>query len=253
MEEKEKSRLNFKGFIGYISSVISWTIFVILLIIGSLLLYYYISLQLYRTKGEKFEPVFSIYTIVSPSMEPNINVLDAIVNVKVNDPRTDIKLNDVITFTSTWKIKYGMTVTHRVVATQELDDGSICFITRGDNNPGNDEGCVKEENVIGVVKAVIPGLGKLQNFLASGFGWVFVVIIPALYVLIKDIFKIIKNYKKEDKEEVKDSKESSKKKLESANQNTNKKESNDSKNARLKNAYQDLEKIANNDKKGKKK
>ena len=90
-KEIDETHLNFKGFFSYISSVISWTIFVLLMIIGVLLIYYYISLQLYRTKGEKFEPFFSIYTIVSPSMEPNINTLDAIVNVKINDKTKTVR------------------------------------------------------------------------------------------------------------------------------------------------------------------
>ena len=234
-KEIDETHLNFKGFFSYISSVISWTIFVLLMIIGVLLIYYYISLQLYRTKGEKFEPFFSIYTIVSPSMEPNINTLDAIVNVKINKME-DVKVNDVITFISTWKVKYGMTVTHRVVGTQILDDGSLCYITRGDNNAQNDEGCVKEANIIGVVKAVIPGLGKLQNFLASGFGWILIVVLPALYILAKDIIKIVKmmNEGKSDKKENSKTKE-----IENRN-----KSKNEDKN-RLEKAYQDLKKVKN--------
>lgn len=229
MEDKDEiTRLNFKGLFSYISTVISWTIFVLLMLIGVLLVYYYISLQLYKTKGEKFEPLFSIYTIISPSMEPNIKVMDAVVNVKVNNP-DKIEVNDVITFKSTWKVNYGMTVTHRIVATQILDDGSRCFITRGDNNPGNDEGCVKSSNVIGVVKAVIPGLGNLQRFIASGIGWLTIIIIPAIYILIKDILKIFKLVKEEQEEDKK--------------KNSKKSKDKDKNKIKLEQAYEDLSKI----------
>ncbi len=189
MENSEETRYNFKGLFKYISTVVSWTIFVLLCIVGILLLYYYISMRLYTTKGEKYEPKFSVYTIASGSMEPTIKKDDVIINIRADNPE-DININDVITFVSTWQVNYGMTVTHRVVGTQTLDDGSLCYVTRGDNNTQEDQSCVKKNNVIGVVKAVIPGLGKIQALLASGLGWILIIIIPALYILTKDIIKI---------------------------------------------------------------
>ncbi len=204
MENKmDETRYNFKGLFKYISTVLSWTVFTILIIIGILLAYYYVSVKLYATKGEKFEPKFSVYTIVSESMEPTINVYDVIINTKVDDI-DDIKVNDVITFISTWQVTYGMTITHRVVGTKTLDDGSTCLVTRGDNNTQEDQACVKESNVIGVVKAVIPGLGRIQSFLSSSFGWLLVVLIPALFIIIKDIMKIFNLAKSSDEKNEKD-------------------------------------------------
>lgn len=190
-EKKDVTHYNLKGLFKYISTVISWTIFVLLIIVGILLLYYYISVRLYATKGEKYEPKFSVYTIVSGSMEPTISVYDVIINTTV-DSIKDVKVNDVVTFISTWNVTQGMTITHRVVGTKTLDDGSTCLITRGDNNTQEDTTCVTESNLIGVTKAVIPGLGKIQFFLASKLGWLCLIIIPALYIIIKDIFKLIK-------------------------------------------------------------
>jgi len=189
--KKDETHYNFKGLFKYISTVVSWTIFVLLIIIGILLIYYYISVRLYATKGEKYEPKFSVYTIVSGSMEPTISVYDVIINTKEDDI-SQIKVNDVITFISTWSVTQGMTVTHRVVGIKTLDDGSTCLLTRGDNNTQQDETCVKEENIIGVTKAVIPGLGKIQFFLASKLGWLLLILAPALYIIIKDVFKIFR-------------------------------------------------------------
>ena len=229
MENEEQiSRNNFKGFFKYISTVISWTIFVLLVFVGVLLLYYFISMRLYATYGEKFEPKFSVYTIVTISMEPTINVYDVIINTRVDDPN-EIKQGDVITFTSTWQVTYGMTITHRVVGKKTLDDGSICFITRGDNNTQEDQACVKENNVIGKVKAVIPGLGRIQAFLSSSIGWLLIIIVPALYIIVKDILKLFK-LSKENKEE-------------ENNKDKNKKIP---KNKRLEQAYKDLLKVKKN-------
>ncbi|MBE6157030.1 MAG: signal peptidase I [Firmicutes bacterium] len=220
--KKDETHYNFKGLFKYISTVVSWTMFVLLVIIGALLIYYYISVRLYATKGEKYEPKFSVYTIVSGSMEPTISVYDVIINTKLNDIN-EIKQGDVITFISTWSVTQGMTITHRVIGSKTLDDGSTCLITRGDNNTQEDETCVTEKNIIGVTKAVIPGLGKIQFFLASKLGWLLLIVVPALYIIIKEIFKIFKLSK-----EVKVEDENKKIK---------------SKNPKLEEAYKDLLKV----------
>ena len=188
--EDNETYWNLKGLFKYIYTVVSWTIFVLLIIVGVLLIYYYISTKLYATHGEKFEPKFSVYTIVSQSMEPTIHVGDVIVNTKV-DKINDVKINDVITFISTWDITYGMTITHRVIGARTLDDGSTCLITRGDNNTSEDQACVKKENLIGVTKAIIPKLGKVQSLLSNKLV-IFLLFVGAMgYLLIKNVFKII--------------------------------------------------------------
>lgn len=223
MNENVESRYNFKGIFKYISTVVSWTVFMLLIIIAILLIYYYVSMRLYATRGDKYEPKFSIYTIVSPSMEPTISKFDVIINTKVNSI-DDVKTNDVITFISTSNISYGLTVTHRVVGVKTLDDGNKCLITRGDNNTSEDDSCVKKENLIGIVRAVIPNFGKVQFFLSSKMGWLLVVIIPALYIIVKDLLKLFININKD-------------------SQNDNKKEK--EKNKKLENAYKDLKKVKN--------
>lgn len=197
---KNSSKTNYLIFFKYISTIISWTIFVLLSIIGALLIYYFASSRLYVTKGDKYEPFFSVYTIVSGSMEPTIKVYDVIINTKVNDPK-DVKVNDVITFTSTSDISNGKTVTHRVIGIREMDDGGICYVTRGDNNTTEDPSCATYSNVIGKVSAVVPGLGKIQFFLASKFGWLLIIVVPALYIIIKDLLKLFKMSRNKDGEE----------------------------------------------------
>lgn len=191
MNTKSTTNTDVKLILKYISTIISWTLFVLLSIIGVLLIYYFISSRLYATKGEKYEPAFSVYTIVSGSMEPTINVYDVIINTKVKNEK-NIKVNDVITFTSTNANTAGMTITHRVIGIRELDDKSLCYVTRGDNNTNEDSSCVASKNVIGKVSAVIPGLGRIQFFLASKFGWLCLIVMPALYIIIKDLYKVFK-------------------------------------------------------------
>jgi len=182
---------DFKKAFHAISKFVSWIFFVILLIAAAFLLYYFVATKIYAAKGPGYEPKFSIYTIVSPSMTPNINVYDAIVNIKIDDPNK-IEVGDVITFVSTSVLTPGITITHRVVGITTDDNGDICYRTKGDFNNVEDQACAKHRNVLGKVLFKIPQLGRIQFFLASKAGWLLCILIPALYIIIKDVLKILK-------------------------------------------------------------
>lgn len=210
METEEKGKINIQMIFKYVYNVISWTIFTLLIIIACLLIYYFVSVRLYSRFGDKFEPKFSVYTIVSQSMTPTINVYDVIVNTKINSI-DDVKTNDVITFISTWNVNNGMTVTHRVAGIKYLDNGEKCLITRGDYNTNEDPSCVKEENIIGITRAVIPKLGNIQALLANKIGWIIIVILPATYIIIKDVLKIVRMAEEDKKDNPKKEKKKAKK------------------------------------------
>ncbi len=188
---KALGRDNFLKFIKIISKIISWFIFAILIIAAAFLLYYFIATKIYAAKGKGYEPKFSIYTIISQSMTPNINVYDTIINIRIDNPE-DIKVGDVITFISTSLLNPGTTVTHRVVSITTDSEGKTCYRTKGDYNPVEDQACAKFSNVLGKVIFVIPQLGRVQFFIASGPGWIICILIPALIIIIRDILKISK-------------------------------------------------------------
>lgn len=188
-----KSKTNYSGFKGtfkFISTILSWTALVILILLALFLGYYTIGNKLAEAKGEKFEPFFSLYTIISPSMTPNINVWDVVVAKKVNNPN-DIKVGDVITFISTSSISRGMTITHRVINVS-TDESGVVYKTKGDNNLSPDSAPAKYDNVIGKVIFRIPQLGRVQDFLASKGGWLIAIVAPALFIIISDILKVFK-------------------------------------------------------------
>lgn len=188
---KTKSDFSNKKIINVIGKVLSWALFIILLIAAVFLLYYYVATKIYAAKGPGYEPKFSIYTIISGSMEPNIRVKDTVVNVRVKDPQ-DIVVGDVITFVSTSLLSPGTTITHRVVGITKDENGNICYQTKGDNNPIQDQACAKFHNVIGKVILKIPQLGQIQFFLASKAGWLICIIVPALVIICRDIMRITK-------------------------------------------------------------
>lgn len=204
-KREQKGKLTIIGLIG---NIISWTMLVLLIIVATFLLYYIITTQLAATKGEKYSPKYSLYTIVSPSMTPNINVYDIVIDKKVED-FSELKVGDVITFISTSSISNGMTITHRIVDIIETNEGTK-YKTKGDNNLTADYSLVTQDKIIGKVKLRIPQLGRVQFFLSSKGGWLVIILIPALIIIISDVFKLfklvdikkrVKNVEEETKEE----------------------------------------------------
>lgn len=185
------SKLSFGKIIHLIGKVLSWALFCILLLAAAFLLYYFIATKIYASKGAGYEPKFSIYTIASPSMTPTLKVYDAIINVKVDSPQ-DLQVGDIITFVSTSLLSPGMTLTHRIVGITQDEEGKVCYTTQGDFNPVADQACAKYSNIIGKVIFKIPQLGRIQMLLASKIGWLLFILIPALYIICRDILKITK-------------------------------------------------------------
>lgn len=187
----KKDSFSLSKILKIIGKVLSWALFVILLIAAAFLLYYFVATKIYASKGPGYEPKYSIYMIASGSMTPTIKVYDVIINEKVDNPN-EIAVGDVITFISSNVLNSGTTVTHRVIAITNDEDGNICYKTQGDFNPVADSTCAKFSNVIGKVILKIPQLGRVQVFLASKAGWLLCILIPALYIIIRDILKITK-------------------------------------------------------------
>lgn len=185
------SGFSFGRIIKVIGKVLSWALFVILLIAAAFLLYYFVATKIYAAKGSGYEPKFSIYTIASGSMVPKIKVYDAIVNVRVDSPN-DIEVGDVITFVSTSLLSPGKTITHRVIAITADEDGNVCYQTKGDANDIADQACAKYHNIIGKVIFKIPQLGRVQKILASKGGWLIFILVPALYIIGRDILRLTK-------------------------------------------------------------
>ena len=148
------------------------------------LMFYVISSKIAEKKEKT--PLFGFYTIISPSMEPNINVYDVVLVKKANINK--LKKGDVITFYSTNNYFGDTPITHRIA---NIDDRTS-IIVKGDHNEKADNEKVIPKNIIGKVILVIPSLGKLQFFLASKSGFIIAIIIPAIVIITYDVYKIMK-------------------------------------------------------------
>lgn len=134
------------------------------------------------------ESFLSSYVIVTESMFPTIQVNDAIIVKKiVND---SVSIGDIITFDSQ-SLNYDVPVTHRVVGKKILDDGSLVYETKGDNNSVVDSSFVSPDNIYGKVICTIPKLGYVRRFLTSSKGFLFSIIIPIISVFCYEIFRVV--------------------------------------------------------------
>lgn len=149
-----------------------------------------VSLSQFNANNPNYRPLISMYTIVSPSMTPVINVYDVVVNVKVDNPE-DIEVGDIITYVSDSPESEGMKITHRVVSIIKEDSGEIQFITQGDNNSSPDTLSVSPDAVIGKEVLIIPKLGKIQFMIANQKSWLLLLLIPIIIYIIKDSKKLV--------------------------------------------------------------
>lgn len=178
-----------------ISSIISYILIIVLMIIASFFILYVICGKIAEKRGEN--PPFGLYTIISPSMTPNIKVYDVVFVKKINTD--DLKVDDVITFYSTNSFFGSTPITHRIIEIVDVPDVGIMYRVKGDANEVADDEKVYPNNVIGKVMFKIPQLGRLQYFLASRTGWLVAILIPALVIIGYDIYKLIRLIKLKNK------------------------------------------------------
>jgi len=172
-------------------SVLSYALFIWLMLIGGTLLLYIADIKIRASKGDYSAPVFNAYVVLSGSMLPTIGIKDIVVTKKI--PAEELEVDDIITFIAPDSRFGGISITHRIIDKYYDDSlGTYSYRTQGDNNNVADSTLVPNDNVLGKVILKIPKLGFLQDLLASKGGLIFVVLIPSLAILSYDIMKIFK-------------------------------------------------------------
>ena len=182
----------------YIVSILSYAVFIWLLLIGGTLILYVADIKIRAMKGDNSPPVFNAYVVMSGSMLPQIKIKDIVVTKRVPEER--LKVEDVITFISPDERLGGITITHRIK--EKFYDDSIkgfYYRTKGDNNNIADPALVPYDNILGRVILKIPKLGYLQAILASKGTVIIVIIIPCLVIFSYDIMKGLKSLGKKTK------------------------------------------------------
>lgn len=101
-----------------------------------------------------------LYTVISESMSPRLNINDIVI-VKKGYEIESYKKGNIITF-----IRANEVITHRIERVISADMRPA-FITKGDNNKVEDEDLVKYEDIIGKVVLTMPKVGALVNLLKN--------------------------------------------------------------------------------------
>ena len=180
-----------ENFFKFTISVLSYALFIWLLLIGGTLLLYVADIKIRAAKGDYSAPAFNAYVVLSGSMLPEIAIKDIVVTKKV--PAEDLEVGDIITFIAPDSRYGGISITHRILD-KYYDEaiGSYTYRTKGDNNNVADSALVPNNNILGKVILKLPKLGYIQDLLSSKGGLIFVVLIPSLAILSYDIMKILK-------------------------------------------------------------
>lgn len=135
---------------------------------------------------------YATVKILTPSMEPTIPTGTYILaeNVQADAVHT----GDVILFYSSDPQIYGRINTHRVVDVSS-ENGNDTFITRGDNNPVNDEYPVSGDRLIGRYVKNIPWLTGFAAFFSNPVAFFICIIIPAAALVLVSMTDVIKKAK----------------------------------------------------------
>lgn len=130
---------------------------------------------------------YKLLTILSGSMEPNINTGDVIYE-RPPAPEEKIKEGDIITFRT--QEKEDMLITHRVVGIVSVNGKPAAYVTKGDANQSKDLSTVTREQIVGIYIGRIPYFGYVSNFLHTPKGIVIGVIVPGVILIGFEFRKI---------------------------------------------------------------
>lgn len=162
----------------------------LVILIGLVVILLYLAIGS-RGNGLPFLQNFQLFTVLSGSMEPNLNVGGVIIVEKV-DPDT-LKEGDIITFLSNDTTLNGKVVSHRIIQVVDNNNGRM-FITKGDANEDRDDAAAVPNNVIGRVIFHVPYLGYLLNFMKTKQGFFFILLLPCMLILLVETIGLMKNF-----------------------------------------------------------
>lgn len=174
----------------FLSKAVLYALMFLFVVVVLAILVYFVDTYNNKKNGVNKAPLFNAFVIVSQSMVPNIKVNDAVV-IKRIEPE-DLKIGDIITFSSTDPNYVGLIVTHRIVGKELSQNGDYIFRTKGDNNNVEDSALVHEDKIYGKVFLKIPKLGYVRYILTTKKGFVLFIIFPTICFVIFDIIKLIK-------------------------------------------------------------
>lgn len=143
----------------------------------SLLIYNVVLISQAIITQNKTPSFFGIktYTIVSGSMQPELNIGDMVVVKETND--NELNVGDIISYRNGQSV-----VTHRIHKIY-YKDGQKQYITKGDYNNVEDSIILTIDSIEGKVVNKLSGIGNITLFLQSKYSIIVITIIFFIYFL----------------------------------------------------------------------
>jgi len=130
-----------------------------------------------------------VMIVQSGSMQPAIKMG----SVVVAKPADEYKIGDVITFGLATKNKSSFT--HRIYDIKVVA-GEPRYITKGDANKTSDKREIRSGEIIGKVLFDIPYLGYAVKAARKPFGFLLIIVVPAVIIIYDELRKIFKEIRK---------------------------------------------------------
>lgn len=127
-------------------------------------------------------PMVVLSGSMSSEAEDHIEVGDLIFVGKAE--AEELEVGDIIAY-----MNGGSAVTHRIIAIDTAEDGSLLFTTKGDANEVEDTQPVTEEQLVGIYQGRIPKAGDFALFLQQPLGMLLFIGVPLLAFIIYDIVR----------------------------------------------------------------
>lgn len=128
---------------------------------------------------------YKIFVVQSGSMLPTIKT-GSLVFIY---PAKDYRVGDIVTFG--FNTKTQTPTTHRIVAEK---DGK--FTTQGDANNGPDLKTIADSEIIGKMYFKIPYIGYVVAEAKKPFGFMLIVIVPAIIIIYDELRKVVAEAKR---------------------------------------------------------
>lgn len=143
---------------------------------------------------------YQVLRVLTSSMEPTISENTCIIIKKV--PVEDLKVGDVITFTSDDPQIQGLYNTHRIHDIVE-ENGETLYVTKGDAIDAVDAYPVHQDQVAGIYVRELPAgrlLGKCFMALSDNRVYFLVIMLPLMLCLMSYFWQIMGIFRKSDEE-----------------------------------------------------
>ncbi len=135
--------------------------------------------------------------VLTDSMYPVIESGDLII-CRQEAPE-NVKVGDVIIFFD--PMGSGThTVTHRVAAITQTEEGELAFVTKGDYNNSEDLKPAPASKLVGVYESRIPKAGNVAMFMQTTVGLIVCVVLPLLVLVAIDLIRTRRFEKKHSKD-----------------------------------------------------